>query len=71
MQHHGMLFGAHVRAFATRGAISWRAFAVFRQQTAALFWIGWEGAVLRAKLERRAEPLEIFSLGFFDGLRAA
>lgn len=28
---------------------------------AAFFWIGWEGAVLRAKLERRAEPLQIFA----------
>ncbi|MCV2881881.1 TetR/AcrR family transcriptional regulator [Actibacterium sp. XHP0104] len=32
---------------------------------AALFWIGWEGAVLRAKLERQPEPLEIFAEGFF------
>jgi TetR/AcrR family transcriptional regulator, transcriptional repressor for nem operon len=28
---------------------------------AAFFWIGWEGAVLRAKLERRAEPLRTFA----------
>jgi TetR/AcrR family transcriptional regulator, transcriptional repressor for nem operon len=28
---------------------------------AAFFWIGWEGAVLRAKLEGRAEPLRIFA----------
>lgn len=28
---------------------------------AAFFWIGWEGAVLRAKLERRAEPLRLFA----------
>jgi TetR/AcrR family transcriptional regulator, transcriptional repressor for nem operon len=32
---------------------------------AEFFWIGWEGAVLRAKLERRSEPLHIFSKGFF------
>lgn len=37
---------------------------------AAFFWIGWEGAVLRAKLERNGEPLRVFadmflmSLGF-------
>jgi TetR/AcrR family transcriptional repressor of nem operon len=31
---------------------------------AAFFWIGWEGAVLRAKLERRAEPLRIFAEHF-------
>ncbi|WP_418459186.1 TetR/AcrR family transcriptional regulator [Brucella intermedia] len=30
----------------------------------AFFWIGWEGAVLRAKLERSVEPLRIFSDGF-------
>lgn len=40
-------------------------------QASAFFWIGWEGAVLRAKLERSAAPLEIFSHGFFIGLSAA
>ncbi len=35
---------------------------------AALFWIGWEGAVLRAKLERGPEALEIFADGFFAAL---
>lgn len=38
------------------------------EQLAAFFWIGWEGAVLRAKLEQSAEPLEIFGRGFFAGL---
>lgn len=33
---------------------------------AAFFWIGWEGAVLRAKLERRAAPLDHFAAGFFN-----
>ena len=36
--------------------------------TAALsrfFWIGWEGAVLRAKLTRNAEPLDQFADLFF------
>lgn len=28
---------------------------------AAFFWIGWEGAVLRAKLERSPEPLDLFA----------
>lgn len=37
-------------------------------QLAAFFWIGWEGAVLRAKLEHSAEPLEVFEWGFFAGL---
>ncbi len=35
---------------------------------AAFFWIGWEGAVLRAKLERRVEPLHIFADTFFKTL---
>ncbi len=34
-------------------------------QLAKFFWIGWEGAVLRAKLERNAEPLAVFSRFFF------
>lgn len=38
------------------------------EQLAAFFWIGWEGAVLRAKLEQSAAPLEIFARGFFAGL---
>ena len=38
-------------------------------QTAAFFWIGWEGAVMRAKLERNPAPLHIFADGFFAGLR--
>ena len=33
-------------------------------ELAAFFWIGWEGAVLRAKLERKAEPLRQFADGF-------
>ncbi|HWD06362.1 MAG TPA: TetR/AcrR family transcriptional regulator [Amycolatopsis sp.] len=28
---------------------------------ARFFWIGWEGAVLRAKLERRPDPLDAFA----------
>jgi TetR/AcrR family transcriptional repressor of nem operon len=31
---------------------------------AAFFWIVWEGAVLRAKLERCGAPLNIFGLIF-------
>jgi TetR/AcrR family transcriptional repressor of nem operon len=34
-------------------------------QFAAFFWIGWEGAVLRAKLERNPLPLRTFAAGFF------
>ena len=32
---------------------------------AQFFWIGWEGAVLRAKLERSAVPLQVYADGFF------
>lgn len=39
-------------------------------QLAAFFWIGWEGAVLRAKLERRAEPLRVFAEVFQASVRA-
>lgn len=34
-------------------------------QLAAFFWIGWEGAVLRAKLERDGKPLAVFASNFF------
>ena len=37
-------------------------------QLAEFFWIGWEGAVLRAKLERSAKPLETFAGLFFASL---
>lgn len=37
-------------------------------QLAAVFWIGWEGAVLRAKLERSAQPLDTFADFFFASL---
>lgn len=33
------------------------------------FWIGWEGAVLRAKLTRNAEPLDHFASMFFSMLQ--
>ncbi|MDP4025251.1 TetR/AcrR family transcriptional regulator [Methylobacterium sp. NEAU 140] len=35
---------------------------------AAVFWIGWEGAVLRAKLERSAAPLDLFTDHFLASL---
>lgn len=37
-------------------------------QLAAFFWICWEGAVLRAKLEQSARPLEVFAAFYFAGL---
>lgn len=39
------------------------------QRVAAFFWIGWEGAVLRAKLEQGPAPLETFAALFFAGLQ--
>lgn len=39
------------------------------QRVAAFFWIGWEGAVLRAKLEEGPAPLETFAALFFAGLQ--
>lgn len=38
------------------------------KQAAYLFWIGWEGAVLRAKLERSPDALHAFSKHFLNGL---
>jgi TetR/AcrR family transcriptional repressor of nem operon len=38
-------------------------------QLAAFFWIGWEGAVLRAKLERSGAALRTFADGFFAMIR--
>lgn len=38
------------------------------EQLAAFFWIGWEGAVMRAKLDKSVEPLTIFITQFFAGL---
>ena len=37
---------------------------------AAFFWIGWEGAVLRARLVRDAAPLDTFFRGFIAGLNS-
>ncbi|WP_296185458.1 TetR/AcrR family transcriptional regulator [Pseudomonas sp. UBA1879] len=37
-------------------------------QLAAYFWIGWEGAVLRARLVQSDTPLNIFIAGFLRGL---
>ncbi|WP_422844389.1 TetR/AcrR family transcriptional regulator [Acidovorax sp. M2(2025)] len=40
------------------------------QQVAAFFWIGWEGAVLRSKLEQSPDPLDVFARFFFAGFNA-
>lgn len=36
---------------------------------AHVFWVGWEGAVLRTKLERNAKPLNEFSMFFLASLQ--
>ena len=37
-------------------------------EISSFFWIGWEGAVLRAKLERSAQPLKTFAQQFVRSL---
>lgn len=37
-------------------------------ELASYFWIGWEGAVLRAKLEQDSWPLHTFAAGFFKAI---
>lgn len=37
-------------------------------ELAAFFWIGWEGAILRAKLTQSAEPLDLFADHFMNYL---
>ncbi|MCW8928892.1 MAG: TetR/AcrR family transcriptional regulator [Gammaproteobacteria bacterium] len=39
------------------------------QQSAYIFWVGWEGAVLRAKLERCPDALIAFSKFYLDSLK--
>lgn len=39
------------------------------QQLAATFWIGWEGAILRAKLEGTPDALDFFADFYLAGLR--
>lgn len=38
-------------------------------ELAAYFWIGWEGAVLRAKLAQNVKPLDTFFKGFLAGIK--
>lgn len=35
-------------------------------ELAEFFWIGWEGAILRAKLTRNKEPMSLFARYFFE-----
>lgn len=41
------------------------------ERLAQFFWIGWEGAVLRAKLERDPQPLDAFAEGFLAMIQAS
>lgn len=54
-----------LRAAQTEGALSPAADC---DHWAAFFWVGWEGAVLRARLVRSAEPLHCFTQGFFTAI---
>lgn len=36
---------------------------------AEAFWIGWEGAIMRARLERGPRPIDVFTSHFLAGLR--
>nr|WP_218228026.1 MULTISPECIES: TetR/AcrR family transcriptional regulator [unclassified Pseudomonas] len=38
------------------------------QTLAVYFWVGWEGAVLRARLAQHVRPLDIFFQGFLAGI---
>ncbi|HGA2315704.1 TPA: TetR/AcrR family transcriptional regulator [Pseudomonas putida] len=38
------------------------------QALAAFFWVGWEGAILRARLVQDVRPLDIFFQGFLAGI---
>jgi TetR/AcrR family transcriptional repressor of nem operon len=41
------------------------------KRLAELFWIGWEGAVMRARLEKSCRPLELFMEFFLAQVRRA
>ena len=38
------------------------------KQLAQLFWIGWEGAILRAKVERSGQPMDAFAAYFLQSI---
>lgn len=42
--------------------------ATDRESLATAFWIGWEGAVMRARLERSDRPLRVFIATYLRGL---
>ncbi|MGH1487363.1 MAG: TetR/AcrR family transcriptional regulator [Cellvibrionaceae bacterium] len=44
--------------------------AVDCQSESRFFWIGWEGAVMRAKLSRSCQPMTLFLQMFLDRLRS-
>lgn len=56
------------RCFSEAQAAHELADSVNCEQLAAFFWIGWEGAVLRAKLEGNPTALEIFADEFMASL---
>lgn len=58
-------FAACLEEAKTAGQIAPRADS---KKLAEVFWIGWEGAVLRAKLEKSPEPLIAFSDFYFSAI---
>ena len=42
--------------------------SVNTQQMSEFFWIGWEGAVMRAKLTKNAQPLMLYTEMFLRAL---
>lgn len=42
--------------------------ALNTEEMAAFFWIGWEGAILRSKLVKSTDPLDLFASVFFASL---
>ena len=38
-------------------------------ELASFFWVGWEGAILRARLTRDVRPMGVFFAGFLASIR--
>ncbi|WP_082221006.1 TetR family transcriptional regulator C-terminal domain-containing protein [Luteipulveratus halotolerans] len=38
-------------------------------ELASFFWVGWEGAILRARLTRDVRPMEVFFAGYLASAR--
>lgn len=40
-------------------------------ELASFFWVGWEGAILRARLARHVRPMDVFLAGYLTSIRAS